>query len=66
MTLSKMIFKCSKIWSCGQLYSALSRVRDLLQLKVIGDIDENTVCAAPEVIQFENNTKWCVIDHGPG
>ncbi|KAL3156494.1 DNA helicase, variant 2 [Trebouxia sp. C0009 RCD-2024] len=66
MTLRHVIFKIQHIFSVGQLYSGLSRAEDFENIQVVGDVNENMLCAALEVIAFEQNTQWCLIDNGLG
>ena len=66
MTLTQVIFKIQHIFSVGQLYSGISRVQDFAHIQLVGDVNENMLCASLDVIAFEANTQWCYIDNSPG
>lgn len=56
MTLDKLIVDCNKIFECGQVYVALSRIKSLdgLYLK---SFNPKKVWANEEVVHFYNSTK---------
>lgn len=56
MTLDKLIVDCSRIFECGQIYVALSRIKTLegLYLKFF---DPNKVVANKDVIEFYNSLR---------
>lgn len=51
MTLDAAIIDCKNIFACGQLYVALSRVRNIENLKVI-NFDKKQIIVSPEVKQY--------------
>jgi ATP-dependent DNA helicase PIF1 len=54
MTLDTAIIDCKNIFACGQLYVALSRVRDINNLKVI-NFDKKQIIVSPEVKKYYKN-----------
>ncbi|GHU48955.1 hypothetical protein FACS1894218_7060 [Bacilli bacterium] len=53
MTLDAAVIDCRNIFACGQLYVALSRVRNLENLKVL-NFDKKQIIVSSEVKEFYN------------
>jgi ATP-dependent DNA helicase PIF1 len=51
MTLDAAIIDCKNIFACGQLYVALSRVRNIEKLKVI-NFNKKQIIVSPEVKKY--------------
>ena len=62
-TLGKVAFMISGVFSYGQIYSALSRVRYFKDLKVMGSLAKKKWLASPSVIEFERSVKWTFIEN---
>jgi ATP-dependent DNA helicase PIF1 len=56
MTLDSAIVDCKNIFACGQMYVALSRVRELKNLKVI-NFSMNQIKVNAEVSKFYKKLK---------
>ena len=65
LTLDKVCFHSQGLFAYGQLYTALSRVRDMLNLCCMGDFNSGMKCAAEDVMVFEARTVWIDVDNGP-
>ena len=65
MTLDAVSFNLAGLFAEGQLYTALSRVRDFDKLRVTGKLMSGCKCANKKVLAFEANTRWRLIDNGP-
>lgn len=66
MTLDAVIFSLQGLFAEGQLYTALSRVRDFEKLRLTGTaVREGDKCANKKVLAFEASTRWRMIDNGP-
>ena len=65
MTLDAVVFDLNGLFAVGQLYTALSRVRDFSKLYLVGKLHERLLCAHPKVVAFEKDTPWRYIDNGP-
>ena len=65
LTLDSVLFDISSVWCEGQLYTALSRVRDFSKLFIKGNVSSKLVCASKKVVNFEASTPWTVIDNRP-
>ncbi|GHU51338.1 hypothetical protein FACS189459_6890 [Bacilli bacterium] len=51
MTLDAAIVDCKNIFACGQLYVALSRVRDVENLKII-NFDPKKIMVSNDVVEY--------------
>jgi ATP-dependent DNA helicase PIF1 len=51
LTLDSAIIDCKNIFACGQLYVALSRVRNIENLKVI-NFNRNQIIVSPDVKRY--------------
>ena len=65
MTLDCVVFDLQGLFAEGQLYTALSRVRNFDKLRVIGSVKSDAACANQKVLAFEASTVWQTIDNGP-
>lgn len=65
MTLDSVVFNLQGLFAEGQLYTALSRVRNFDRLRVIGSVKSDSACANRKVLTFEASTVWQTIDNGP-
>ena len=65
MTLDSVVFIIDDLFAEGQLYTALSRVRDFSRLKIHGRIPKNAKCADAVAVRFERAVQWRIIDNSP-
>ena len=66
MTLDAVVFSLQGLFAEGQLYTALSRVRDFHKLRLIGNaVREGDKCANKKVLAFEASTRWRMVNNGP-
>ena len=66
MTLDAVVFNLQGLFAEGQLYTALSRVRNFEKLRLMGSqVKQGSKCANKEVLAFEAGTVWRMIDNGP-
>ena len=66
LTLDAVTFDVRGLFACGQLYTAMSRVRGYQFLKLLGGVKEGMKLADPRVALFEAAAVWHTIDNGPG
>ena len=66
MTLDAVAFNMGGLFAEGQLYTALSRVRDFDKLRLMGSVlKQASKCANKKVLAFEAAAQWRLIDNGP-
>ena len=66
MTLDAIVFNMQGLFAEGQLYTALSRVRNFARLRLMGPVKkDDTKCFNKKVLAFEANTYWQRLDNGP-
>ena len=65
LTLDAVCFHSQGLFAYGQLYTALSRVRELRFLTCSGGYGVGMKCADQRVIDFEESIVWIDIDNGP-
>ena len=54
------------LFAKGQLYTAVSRVRDFGKLRLTRTgVKEGDKCANEKVLAFEASTRWRMVDNGP-
>ena len=59
MTLESVVFTLQRLFAKGQLYTALSCVRNFDKLRVIGSVKADSACANKKVlVAFEASTLW--------
>lgn len=63
MTLDSVVFDTEKIWCFGQLYTALSRVRDFSRLRLLGGVSRDFACCHADVVRFERESAWVGVDN---
>ncbi len=66
MTLDSVVFHMGGMFAFGQLYTALSRVRNFMNLRVTGNISGTLKLANKVVTAFEQACVWHTIDNSPG
>ncbi|PNW74473.1 hypothetical protein CHLRE_12g485438v5 [Chlamydomonas reinhardtii] len=66
LTLRRVTLDVSNIFDFGQLYVALSRVRRFADLRIVGNIPAKLKLARASVVQFEEATRWRVLDNSAG
>lgn len=66
LTLQAVTFQLDGLFAPGQLYTALSRVRDYKNLKLSGEARVGMKLADPGVAAFESAAVWHTVDNGPG
>ena len=65
MTLDAVVLSLQGLSPKGQLYTALSRVRDFHKLPLIGSaVREGDKCANKKVLAFEASTWWRMVNNG--
>lgn len=69
LTVDKVILDVGKPFACGQLYTALSRVRCAADMRWVGDILEGSnkdlLLASEDVLEFYAKQEWIYVDNGP-
>ena len=65
MTLDAVLFVIDGLFVEGQLYTALSRVRDFSRLAIEGGLNPNMKCADKVAIAFDQAMQWCLVDNSP-
>ena len=56
MTLDKVTVECDGIWEAGQMYTAISRARDLKGLQLQGYSENDRISPSKDVIRFLRTT----------
>ena len=65
MTLKKVMLDVTELFAQGQLYTALSRVRDFKCLSLNEEFSTTLKLCDERVIRFEQDTVWRVLDNSP-
>ena len=65
LTLDKVVFQMDGIFAYGQLYTALSRVRKMSDMRLVGTIKEGVKLQSREVMEFEKAKRWTLVDNRP-
>ena len=59
------MFKMNGIFAYGQLYTALSRVRKMGDMRLVGIIEKGVKLQNRAVMDFETRKKWILVDNKP-
>jgi len=65
LTLEKVVFKMDGIFAYGQLYTAMSRVRKMGDMRLVGDIKKGVKLQNIAVTEFERGQRWILVDNKP-
>ena len=65
LTLEKVVFKMDGIFAYGQLYTALSRVRKMGDMRLVGSIKKGVKLQSRAVMEFEKGNRWTLVDNKP-
>ena len=65
ITSHSVVFHLDGLFAAGQLYTALSRVRDFSRLAVTGNVSSAAQCADKQAIEWDKSVSWHVIDNSP-
>lgn len=65
MTLKKVMLDMTELFAEGQLYTALSRVRDFKCLRLKGELKTGLKLCDARVLKFESEGVWYDVDNSP-
>ena len=63
MTLPGVVIDLRNVFAFGQLYTAVSRVRNFRQIKFIGNLSDTWKLCSPKAEEFESSEPWIAFDN---